>query len=730
MGKLWSIFRRRVRCALIIGVLAILAIPAAASGKPTASGSASGTGLLVTVAARECPTYQDITANLARNNIMESLQDLGEDTLYTSGEPINPKLELEGQPKCKPITGWQFTLGSGIKEKASTGPWGALSIVTGAEEPTVTTEASTPLLGWNGEPIQGHSIRGATTFELNQAQAERSAGHYLWIQGGTTSDPVLYKTRPFIGKYGFGALRCSIDNLNGDNVETIDFPVGTTHAFCYAYYVTPPPSSGTIVIRKEVEGGGTAAETFHFGGNVSYNPGGTFELSAASGSPDSETFFRGETRAGEDPWTVDEEVPDGWTLAGLTCEHGASQVTTDQKDASVSIRLAAGDTVTCTYVDRLIPPKGALLLRKVTEGGTGTFDFKVTDSGGKTVGTEQIETTEEGTPAYSKPLVLDPGDYKVFEHSPRDPRGDWRAVSASCNGARQRSPDEAAVSISASEGVLCTFTNRLTYPARLSITKEAIGSTGAAAFQITSLADPTLELHQVAVVNEERRPVLARGDSSGHLPYGTYVIQESAGPGTDAADWRLIQVVCGDKAIPFEQGRALVHLSRHDRHESCRFVDLFSKEPAPPNPGPGPQPGEDAEVAVTKTLVSAGSGPTPTDVYRIEIKNLSGVTASNVVVTDQPGSGLVVLTAEPSAGGTCLKTGEYVCSFASIPPHGEATVIVTAKVYGGGGTYNRAVIGSTSPDGDPANDVDAARAEKPKRHYKACGSSLSVAARC
>src|SRR5262249_9517649 len=101
--------------------MVILLLPGAASAaRPTATASA-GTGLLVTVAARECPTYQDIRANLARNNIQESLQDLGEDTLYTSGEPINPKLELQGQPKCKPITGWEFTLGSGIKEKASTG---------------------------------------------------------------------------------------------------------------------------------------------------------------------------------------------------------------------------------------------------------------------------------------------------------------------------------------------------------------------------------------------------------------------------------------------------------------------------------------------------------------------------------------------------------------------------------------------------------------------------------
>lgn len=727
--------RRRSGAVAILALLALLVVPTTASAAK-AQASAEGTGLLVTVAARECPTYQDVRANLARNNIMESLQDLGEDTLYTSGEPINPKLELEGQPKCRPITGWQFTLGSGIKEKASTGPWGALSIVTGAESPTVTTEASTPLLGWNGETIPGYSIKGATTFELNQAQAQRAAGHYLWIQGGTTADPVLYTSGPFAGKYGFAALRCSIDNLNGDNVETVDFPVGTTHAFCYAYYVTPPPSSGTIVIRKEVEGSGSAAEAFHFGGNVSYNPGGAFEIAASAGSPGSQTFFRGETRAGEDPWTVDEEVPDGWALTDLTCEHGASQVTTDVKDAAVSIRLAAGDTVTCTYVDRLIPPKGVLLLRKVTEGGTGTFDFKVLDAAGKAVKTERIKTTAEGAPAYAKPLALDPGDYEVLEHSPKDRRGVWREVSASCNGDRQRSPGEAKISVSASAGVLCTFTNRLAHKGRLTIVKEAIGNTGSAAFQITSPSDPTLELHQVAVVKKERTKVLAAGDSTGALPFGTYVIQESAAEGTEKAGWSLIQVVCDGQAIPFEQGRAVVRLTQDDPRKSCRFVDLFSRSPAPnppgpgPKPAPGPQPGEDAEIAVAKTLVSTGTGPTPISTYRISVKNLSGVTATNVVGIDEPGPGLVILSAEPSEGATCIHDVVYSCTFSSIPAHGEATVIVKARDYGGGGTYNRAIVGSTSPDGDPANNVDAARAEAPKRHYKACGSSLDIAYRC
>lgn len=716
---------------LAMGILAVLLVPAAASGAPSAKASAAGTGLLVTLAARECPSYQDVTANLARNNIMESLQDLGPDTLYASGEPINPVKEAEGQPNCKPITGWEFTLGSGIKEKASVGPWGAISIVTGAESPTVATEASTPLLGWNGERIEGQSLHGAVTFELNRPQAERATRRALWIQGGTTTDPVLYTQSPFVGKYGFAALRCSIDNLNGDNVETIDFPVGTTHAFCYAYYVTPPPTSGRIVIRKEVEGSGSTAQSFRFGGNVSYNPGGVFDLSAAPGAPAGVTFYRGETRPGDEPWKVNEEVPEGWALTGLHCDSGASQVSTDRNTASVSIHLAAGDTVTCTYVDALKPPKGALLLRKVTEGGTGDFDFRILDSGGSTVKNLRIKTTEEGRAEYAQPLELDPGRYHVVEHSPRDPRGVWRAVSASCNGESQRAPDEAVLSITASQGVLCSFTNRLHYKGRLTIAKETIGNTGSAAFQITSPATPTLELHQIAVVKHEGTKVLAKGDSTAGLPFGTYVIQESVAEGTSKAHWSLLQVVCDGKAIPFEQGRAVVHLTEHDPHKSCHFVDLFSRSPVPNPPGPDPHPGENAEVLVSKTLVTSGAGPTPTDVYRIAVENQSKVAASNVVVTDEPGPGLVIVRVEPSAGGTCTTiAARHVCTFASIPAHGEATITVRAKNYGGATSYNRAVVGSASPDGDPANNVDAARAEKPRRQFPACRPNLGIAYRC
>ena len=145
------------------------------------------------------------------------------------------------------------------------------------------------------------------TITLTQEQANLAARpNSLWIQGGTTTDPVLNVTYP--GEYGFGALRCAIDNLNGDNVEWIGFPQGSKHVFCYAYYVKPPPTSGTIIVRKEMTSdtpADTASTTFPFKGNISFNADESFTLAARPGGPGSTTFYRA---AGQPPWNFRELV--------------------------------------------------------------------------------------------------------------------------------------------------------------------------------------------------------------------------------------------------------------------------------------------------------------------------------------------------------------------------------------------------------------------------------------
>ena len=155
---------------VLVPVVAVVSVVAQPGGPAQA---ATPHPYLVTFVARQCPTYQDITANLARNNIQESLQDLGGDTAYTSGQPIAPSVETPNQPNCTPLTGWDFTFGNGINGKD---PTTKLSRVSNPVSPPFTTKASVPLLGTNGNPT-GSSIAGATTATLTSSQVTHQRSH-------------------------------------------------------------------------------------------------------------------------------------------------------------------------------------------------------------------------------------------------------------------------------------------------------------------------------------------------------------------------------------------------------------------------------------------------------------------------------------------------------------------------------------------------------------------------
>lgn len=389
-------------------------------------------------------------------------------------------------------------------------------------------------------------------------------------------------------------------------------------------------------------------------------------------------FYRGQTGPGAEPWTVREEVPKGWELASLKCTHGASAVTIDRDRAEVAITLAAADTVTCTYVDRLAPTEGELLLRKVTEGGVGAFRYRVVNAAGEQVVTRRIETDEEGAPAYAKAIKLKPGGYTVLERSPRDPKGVWRTTEAACNG-RERGGRGAA--------------------ARFTIT---VG------FDISSADNPGLELRQFAVVKKEGEPVRAQGDPSRRLPLGTYSIQEFATHEQERGSWELLGVICNGRVRPFEQGRVTVRLSRSAPRLACKFVDRFTVKPEPEPSGPELKPGgPEPDLTLEKRLLSTSEDTVPTQVFLVTVRNPTSVAAAEVSVADQPGPGLAVIAAKPSQG-SCVLAAQVFCSVGTIPAGGSATIRVTTRNYSTTGTYNRAVVGSASADAEAENNVATA----------------------
>jgi hypothetical protein len=168
----------------LVTVLAFLLFTVTAPG----AAHAAVAPLKVTFVARSCPSYEDITANRARNNIQESLRDLGADTAYQAGQAVDAAVEQANQPKCRPLPNWKFTLGTTYRTQAVNGPWGSLAQVLNSFSTSIVTQKSVPLLDHNGEPT-GASVEGATTITLGAEEAAAAArGSGLWAQGGTPND--------------------------------------------------------------------------------------------------------------------------------------------------------------------------------------------------------------------------------------------------------------------------------------------------------------------------------------------------------------------------------------------------------------------------------------------------------------------------------------------------------------------------------------------------------------
>jgi hypothetical protein len=476
---------RAPRWASVLAATVLIA-GSAATGLVTAPAASAATTepYLVTLVARVCHSYTDIMANRARNNIQESLRDLGKDTVYSAGQPVTPAREEPNNPSCEPLYDWKFQLGTGYTGKTPATDY--LSTVTGAYSPPQQVKRSVPELDANGQDT-GRTIDAAVTYQLTADQARLAQqSNKLWIQGGTKADPLLHAQ--FGGDYGFGALRCAIDNLNGDNVEWIGYPSGARHVFCYYYAVTPPPSAGTIIVKKALASGSNGPASFRFVGNISYTENHDFTLTPQSDSSPASASF---VRAAGDAWDFTEQPTAGYSLTDVTCvQTTGSGSTWTTVGSKTTVRVGDGATVTCTYTNAEdAPASGSLSLDKVTYGGTGSFPFLITRPDTSTA-TATATTTAEGVPALvaSTPSSL-AGQWSVRETLPAPTTlGTWEPSSVQCNGTDLTYTTAAGPggstyvtaqrTVAAGETVSCTFANEFSPSGELQITKRTHGGTG------------------------------------------------------------------------------------------------------------------------------------------------------------------------------------------------------------------------------------------------------------
>jgi uncharacterized repeat protein (TIGR01451 family) len=713
------------------GWLAFGASPVLARGR--------GPSYQVTFVARWCPAYTDIFANRARNDIVESLQDLGPDTQYDdTGILINPAYEkMPPQDRCQSIPQWEFTLGTGYQSRAVTGVWGSLSKVTNPYSTGIVTKVLTPLLNDDGSPVPFRFVAGAVTIRLTPDQAQEAGEpDRLWAQGGTPDDPVLAQKFGTVDapEYAFGTLRCASDNLNGDNVEFIYFPAGVTHVFCYALYVKPPPPSGTITINKQVVGAPAGTDPkFLFPGGctgcLSFDPGG-FTL----GDGGSATFYRAAGNAGTTlpTWTVAENPVADYTTS-VSCQAlapggGPGESMSDVSGATVTIHLAAGEHVTCTYTNTYVPPPGGLRIAKITEGGVGTFAYDVSPASGS--GATQrvsISTTEPGVPASADLTALAPGDYQILERVPKPPGGTWRRVSVDCDGQPRSTTTPVTVTITSGKSAICTFTNALIQKGSISLAKITEGATGTASFQVEPTSGTPAQYLQTATTTT---PGVAAdavpdtpADKTNRLRLATYRIIEEPPFSTPANAWTLTQVECNGVLVPFAQGTAEVTLTKADPNERCVFTDVFSSTP-PPEPGPQPPeplppephhpPGVNpdepsapwADLAVTKTASPSVVVSGDVITYRITVTNHGPNDSARVVLDDKPAAGAAAVVSVHSSAGACQVGLPVVCQLGTLKPGAKVTIMLSVRA--GAPTHgftNRAVVGTATFDPELSNNA-------------------------
>ncbi len=733
---------------------ALTAGPGVAAKRTGRSAASSGSGYFVTFVGLWCNSYTNIFANRARNDIVESLRDLGPNTQYgTSGALINPIYEKQSpQSRCHPITDWEFALGTSYRTRADTGVWGSLSRVTSPYGTSIVTKDSTPLLDTHADPVPGVRLNGATTIELTKDQRQQaSQPSRLWAQGGVPGDPVLANKFPG-PEYAFGTLRCASDNLNGDNVEFIYFPAGVTHVFCYGIYVKPPPTSGTITIRKQVIGNPPESNAaFRFTGSLSFNPSG-FTLTNGK----STDFYRaGGSPAAPVTWNVTEDAVDNYVLDSVQCQavtapgRGPGSSTVEVNGRTANIHLVAGEHVTCVYTNRYVPPPGGLTIRKITEGGVGTFTYTV--SGGGQTRHVSATTTDQGTPVDADPslISLAPGSYQIEEHSPTRPDGAWRLTSVRCNNTARTEPVE--VTIRSGAQVTCVFRNTFTPRGSISLAKVTQGGVGRTGFEITPQQGPPATYLQSATTT--KRGVAAPAtpdtpqDATNHLGLGSYRITEEPPASGPAGHWTLIGVRCNGLDVPFDEGGIVVTLTRQAPAVHCESTNQLLQHP-PPEPPPGPpappppnpplpprpdpdQPSDPyADIAVVKRPSASSVVTGGVISYRLTVTNHGPDAADRVILRDQQQLGRAEIVSIHTAAGQCQQSGDVLCEFGTLPPHHSVTV--TVHVRAGmtiGSLSDRAVVGSATLDPKLANNVDTALIQivRTPRPNGPCGSARDVA---
>ena len=274
---------------------------------------------------------------------------------------------------------------------------------------------------------------------------------------------------------------------------------------------------GSITIRKNAEP--TSGQDFTFSATNLPLAGFTLDDDGVSSNPLSNLQQFPDLLPG-DRVITETSIPGGWKLTNIACSGGSgdligSDSDFDAGDTSVSISLAAGENVDCTFTNT----QGAsITIDKVTEpsGNTTIFDFTRTGTGFST----DFALTDAAAPNTTANLSV--GTYTVTEGL----ESGWTLTGLTCSNEESTNIETrtATITLSAGENVTCTFTNTAQPGSILAHKFNDLDGDG-----VQDEGEPNLSGWQMTVVGTAcQGPTNAGGDFlCGGLTIGSYTVQET-----------------------------------------------------------------------------------------------------------------------------------------------------------------------------------------------------------
>lgn len=332
------------------------------------------------------------------------------------------------------------------------------------------------------------------------------------------------------------------DNENKVCEFTVDLPDDWDNVFTCTFTNT---LDGRVLIRKkvEVESYLSPVGTFNFSGALGDFVIETDAFNTEVDSPDGYVYITPNTV--DNPYLVTEDDPSSsnFSFTKVTCNdpsENSGQSETTPRTAEIVVE--PGETVECTFYNLKEARPGKVVIKKITKGGTGKFDF---DFGPQLDGESDFSLTTQAENVAVEEIIepISAGLYKVEELDAFDSADGFDLVDLYCVDPNEQEAEgnttswndvewdgenpSANISVDDGETVTCTFVNRkrgkiivdkVTNPSEHPQEFEFDPSYSEINFKLTDTADP---------------------HDSGWLVPGSYSVKEIVPDG-----WDLTQVMC------------------------------------------------------------------------------------------------------------------------------------------------------------------------------------------